>query len=118
MNDGSMTIPESSLTVVDVDRPEMASAVNELMLLMQAVTEHYSMCIHSATSELLKKVQNSDPIDSAAGIQMREEFDEKILDAAITLDEAAHRDFTTQCGLPEDEFFSDSFTPSDGAKLG
>jgi len=86
MNDGSMTIPESSLTVVDVDRPEMASAVNELMLLMQAVTEHYSMCIHSATSELLKKVQNSDPIDSAAGIQMREEFDEKILDAAITLD--------------------------------
>ena len=26
--------------------------------------------------------------------------------------EAAHRDFTTQCGLPEDEFFSDSFTPS------
>jgi len=32
--------------------------------------------------------------------------------------ESAHRDFTTQCGLPEDEFFSDSFTPSDGAKLG
>lgn len=26
--------------------------------------------------------------------------------------EAAHRDFTTQCGLPEDEFFSDAFTPS------
>ncbi len=26
--------------------------------------------------------------------------------------EAAHRDFTTQCGLPEEEFFSDSFTPS------
>ncbi|HET9404786.1 MAG TPA: CDP-6-deoxy-delta-3,4-glucoseen reductase [Burkholderiales bacterium] len=26
--------------------------------------------------------------------------------------ESAHRDFTAQCGLPEDEFFSDSFTPS------
>jgi CDP-4-dehydro-6-deoxyglucose reductase len=26
--------------------------------------------------------------------------------------EAAHRDFTTLCGLPEEEFFSDSFTPS------
>jgi CDP-4-dehydro-6-deoxyglucose reductase, E3 len=32
--------------------------------------------------------------------------------------EAAHRDFTTQCALPEDEFYSDAFTPSDGAKLG
>ena len=30
--------------------------------------------------------------------------------------EAAHKDFTTQCGLPEDEFFSDSFTPSVPAK--
>ena len=26
--------------------------------------------------------------------------------------EAAHRDFTAQCGLPEGEFFSDAFTPS------
>ena len=26
--------------------------------------------------------------------------------------EAAHRDFTTQCNLSEDEFFSDAFTPS------
>ena len=26
--------------------------------------------------------------------------------------EAAHRDFTAQCGLPEDEFFSDAFTPA------
>jgi CDP-4-dehydro-6-deoxyglucose reductase len=26
--------------------------------------------------------------------------------------EAAHRDFTAQCGLPEEEFYSDSFTPS------
>jgi len=26
--------------------------------------------------------------------------------------EAAHRDFTTRCGLPEEEFYSDSFTPS------
>jgi len=26
--------------------------------------------------------------------------------------EAAHRDFTTQCGLPDEEIFSDSFTPS------
>lgn len=26
--------------------------------------------------------------------------------------EAAHQDFTTRCGLPEDEFYSDSFTPS------
>ena len=26
--------------------------------------------------------------------------------------EAAHRDFTAQCGLPEEEFFSDAFTPS------
>jgi CDP-4-dehydro-6-deoxyglucose reductase len=32
--------------------------------------------------------------------------------------EAAHRDFTAQCKLPEDEFYSDAFTPSDGAKLG
>jgi CDP-4-dehydro-6-deoxyglucose reductase len=32
--------------------------------------------------------------------------------------EAAHRDFTTQAKLPEDEFYSDAFTPSDGAKLG
>jgi len=32
--------------------------------------------------------------------------------------ESAHKDFTTQCRLPEDEFFSDAFTPSDGAKLG
>ena len=26
--------------------------------------------------------------------------------------EAAHRDFITQCGLPDEEFFSDSFTPA------
>jgi CDP-4-dehydro-6-deoxyglucose reductase len=26
--------------------------------------------------------------------------------------EAAHRDFTTLCGLPDEEFFSDAFTPS------
>jgi CDP-4-dehydro-6-deoxyglucose reductase, E3 len=26
--------------------------------------------------------------------------------------EAAHKDFTTQCALPDDEFFSDAFTPS------
>jgi CDP-4-dehydro-6-deoxyglucose reductase len=26
--------------------------------------------------------------------------------------EAAHRDFTAQCGLPEGEFFSDAFTPA------
>ena len=26
--------------------------------------------------------------------------------------EAAHRDFTALCGLPEDEFFSDAFTPA------
>jgi CDP-4-dehydro-6-deoxyglucose reductase len=26
--------------------------------------------------------------------------------------ESAHRDFTTHCGLPEEEFFSDAFTPS------
>jgi CDP-4-dehydro-6-deoxyglucose reductase len=26
--------------------------------------------------------------------------------------EAAHGDFTSRCGLPEDEFFSDSFTPA------
>jgi CDP-4-dehydro-6-deoxyglucose reductase len=32
--------------------------------------------------------------------------------------ESAHRDFIANCRLPEDEFFSDSFTPSDGAKLG
>ena len=32
--------------------------------------------------------------------------------------EAAHADFTGQCKLPEDEFYSDAFTPSDGAKLG
>jgi CDP-4-dehydro-6-deoxyglucose reductase len=32
--------------------------------------------------------------------------------------EAAHADFTSQNQLPEDEFYSDAFTPSDGAKLG
>ena len=32
--------------------------------------------------------------------------------------EAAHADFTSQSKLPEDEFYSDAFTPSDGAKLG
>jgi len=32
--------------------------------------------------------------------------------------EAAHKDFTSVCRLPEDEFYSDAFTPSDGAKLG
>ena len=26
--------------------------------------------------------------------------------------EAAHKDFTSQCGLPEDEFYSDAFTPA------
>lgn len=26
--------------------------------------------------------------------------------------EAAHKDFTSRCGLPEEEFFSDSFTPA------
>ncbi len=26
--------------------------------------------------------------------------------------ESAHRDFTAQCGLPEEEFFSDAFTPA------
>jgi len=26
--------------------------------------------------------------------------------------ESAHRDFTAQCQLPDEEFFSDSFTPS------
>jgi CDP-4-dehydro-6-deoxyglucose reductase len=26
--------------------------------------------------------------------------------------EAAHRDFTTKCGLPDDEFYSDAFTPA------
>ena len=29
--------------------------------------------------------------------------------------EAAHRDFIAQCGLPEEEFFSDSFTPASRA---
>ena len=32
--------------------------------------------------------------------------------------EAAHADFTSRCKLPDDEFYSDAFTPSDGAKLG
>jgi CDP-4-dehydro-6-deoxyglucose reductase, E3 len=32
--------------------------------------------------------------------------------------EAAHADFTSQRSLPDDEFYSDAFTPSDGAKLG
>jgi CDP-4-dehydro-6-deoxyglucose reductase len=31
--------------------------------------------------------------------------------------ESAHRDFTSRCGLPDDEFYSDAFTPSaDGTK--
>jgi CDP-4-dehydro-6-deoxyglucose reductase len=29
--------------------------------------------------------------------------------------EAAHKDFTSQCGLPEDEFYSDAFTPANPA---
>jgi CDP-4-dehydro-6-deoxyglucose reductase, E3 len=29
--------------------------------------------------------------------------------------EAAHRDFTSQCGLPEDDYFSDAFTPASPA---
>jgi CDP-4-dehydro-6-deoxyglucose reductase, E3 len=32
--------------------------------------------------------------------------------------EAAHKDFTSRSSLSEDEFYSDAFTPSDGAKLG
>ena len=32
--------------------------------------------------------------------------------------ESAHKDFTTQCRLPDDDFFSDAFTPADGATLG
>ncbi len=33
--------------------------------------------------------------------------------------EAAHRDFTTRCKLPDDGFFSDAFTTSsDGLKKG
>ncbi len=32
--------------------------------------------------------------------------------------EAAQADFTARCDLPQDEFYSDAFTPSDGAKLG
>ena len=31
--------------------------------------------------------------------------------------EAAHKDFTTQCRLPEDEFYSDAFTPSDRREI-
>ena len=26
--------------------------------------------------------------------------------------ESAHKDFTSQCRLPEDEFYSDAFTPA------
>jgi len=82
MNDGGMTIPEGSLTVFDVDRPDTASAVSELMLLMQAVTEHYSMCVHSASEELIEKMQNPVQVDSTA----KEVFDEKILEATTILD--------------------------------
>jgi CDP-4-dehydro-6-deoxyglucose reductase len=32
--------------------------------------------------------------------------------------EAAHRDFTRECGLPEDEFYSDAFTPAVPASTG
>jgi CDP-4-dehydro-6-deoxyglucose reductase len=32
--------------------------------------------------------------------------------------EAAQADFTARCNLPQEEFYSDAFTPSDGAKLG
>ncbi len=31
--------------------------------------------------------------------------------------EAAHRDFTSQCGLPEEDFFSDAFTPAKPAPV-
>jgi hypothetical protein len=30
--------------------------------------------------------------------------------------EAAHKDFKMHCGLPEDEFYSDAFTPAAPAK--
>jgi hypothetical protein len=30
--------------------------------------------------------------------------------------ESAHKDFTTQCKLPEEEFFSDAFTPAPGSE--
>jgi hypothetical protein len=29
--------------------------------------------------------------------------------------ESAHRDLTTQCKLPDEEFFSDAFTPAPAA---
>ena len=30
--------------------------------------------------------------------------------------ESAHKDFTSKCGLPESEFFSDAFTPAAAPK--
>ncbi len=82
MNNGGRTIPDSRLTAFDIDRPGTASAVSELMLLMQAVDEHHALCVHSAARELTAKLQNSTPADTTA----RVEFDAQILDAAAVLD--------------------------------
>src|SRR4051812_36648067 len=58
-----MTTPESN--------PSTASEVNELLLLMQAVTEHYSMCVHSAARQLVQRVEMGGKIKEA-----EMEFDE------------------------------------------
>jgi len=89
MNDGRVTI---------LDHSPMASAVNELMLLMQAVTEEYSIYVDSAVKALAEKVQTAIQVDATvAGIDIAQykiknaesEFDEMILDAASRLD--SHR---------------------------
>jgi len=82
MNDGGATIPESSLTVFDIDRSDTASAVSELMLLMQAVAEHHALSVHSAARELTEKLQHATQANSTA----RVEFDAQILEAAAVLD--------------------------------
>jgi hypothetical protein len=78
MNNGGMTILAHS---------PMASAVNELMLLMQAVTEEYSISVHSAVKELAEKVKRPIPIAEIKNAESK--FDEMILDAASRLD--SHR---------------------------
>src|SRR5437016_2056580 len=87
-----------SVTVHDSVCSPMSSAVNELMLLMQAVTEQYSMSVHSATRELVEKVQKAIQVDvTMTGIPMtrykiktaESEFDEKLLDATSRLE--SHR---------------------------
>jgi hypothetical protein len=98
MNGGGLTFPENDFSIHNPAHSPMSAAVSELMLLMQAVTEQYSMSVHSAVKELVERAHKAIQIDGTmAGISMsryriknaEREFDEKILDATSRLD--SHR---------------------------